>query len=186
MALKVLVNNTRKRVIVPLGANAAPVVLMPSGDITGGDMVPIDSSVAESSSVYQAVRTGKVSLRDSDEEVDALLAEREQALSQKREQAVEESVDAVESVLERSQDRDLIGSECIAPSAANANLPCGASVVRPNVTNGSEPPLCSRHASMSGQYIATEVEPREGALSAGPAQTKWTRMEGLDRRAASL
>lgn len=186
MALKILVNNTRKRVIVPMGDKTPSVVLMPSGDITGGDMVPIDTSAAESSSVYQAVRTGKVSVRDSDEDMSTLLAEREQALSEKRDEAAGKTAEAVESVMERTQDRDLVGSECIAPSAANPNLPCGASVVRPNAVNGAEPPLCSRHASMAGQYVATEVGPKEGALSAGPAQTQWTRIAGLDKRAAAL
>lgn len=186
MALKILVNKTRKRIIVPLGKGLHPVVLLPQGDHSGGDMVPIDSDVAESSGVYQAVRTGKVAVQDVDGDGFTALEQRDQALEQRRAEAKAETTDVVESVMERRQDRDLVGALCIAPSAANPNLPCDAEVIRPNVKNGDEPPLCTRHQSMSGQYVATEVEPEGDGFIDGPSRTKWTRTSGMDNRSKAL
>jgi len=175
-------NKKRNSVILPLPGVREPIVFMPLGDPSGGDVALVEDHQAETAAVQNAVRTSLLEIVPQ-EDVDAVLARTDEVSLQIAEQAQAASMERIERV----QNRDLVGTVCIGPGAREGQQ-CGATVIQSvEVRNGDAPPLCGKHEHLSATFYQTEVQV-EGSIGAdgtpeGPVTTKvWKRVEMAPRR----
>jgi hypothetical protein len=95
-------------------------------------------------------------------ETDTVRAEREAQVAQ------------VDSVLDRRQDKDMVGLTCIAPKGNGRDGECGRSLVMSAKQSAEVPPLCSQHQHLTPTFHLTVV----GSKGEGATESR----EGVVRR----
>jgi hypothetical protein len=77
-------------------------------------------------------------------------------------------------MLDRSQDRDIVGTTCIGPGPEGRSANCGAALLQSAKQTAEQPPLCSRHQHLSPNYFLAEA----GSLGEGATESR----DGVVRR----
>ena len=151
--------------------NGDPVRIIwgPSGQHNDTQRVP--DSFADDIDFLNALDGGVFAVTDGPEEIVTRL---QRETSKARELREEQERRAMASI-ERTQDRDMIGAQCIAPQAPDRpNVPCGRSVLISHKQANEVPPLCQQHQHLAPEYFLFE----EGSKGEGATQSR----EGVVRR----
>lgn len=89
--------------------------------------------------------------------------------------------------LDRRQDRDIVGTTCIAPLPEGRSGTCGRSVLQNARQQAEQPPLCSEHLHLAPNYHLVESGSRgEGATESrdGVVRREWRAVQIMPRRLA--
>lgn len=87
--------------------------------------------------------------------VEALQFETEQVRSER------EAADARDTeMLDRRQDRDIVGLKCVGPAPKGREGTCGRSLIMGAKEQAERPPLCDEHAALSTQFYLAEAGSR--------------------------
>ncbi len=145
-------------------------------DPSGGDIQYVDQSVASSPACARAIMSNVLSVDEAtlSSEAAKSFGERMQAAESQR-QRVE---DAAAAVIDRPETRDIIGMACVGPGTRHGAT-CGESVNLRELGSNDVAPLCTRHASLSIEYIKTEDAYYEGDTR--KVKVVWVRSQ-MDQR----
>lgn len=87
--------------------------------------------------------------------VEALQFETEQVRAER------EAADARDTeMLDRRQDRDIVGLKCVGPAPTGRTGTCGRSLIMGAKEQAERPPLCDEHESLSTQFYLAEAGSR--------------------------
>ena len=150
-------------------------VLGPRGSTTFPDTLRVSTDLLEDAGMLRALESGSVEVVEPSQDVTERLSflrlpERRAAVEVLRERART----AVEQVMDRKRDRDLLGATCIGPADAGRAGQCGAQVIQRSDESGQVPPLCSAHRHLVSLYVATEKGSRGSPDD--PRRTEWVKI----------
>lgn len=157
-----------------------PIIWNASGDPMGEDIQRVPDDLAKDIDFLRSLDQGLLSVVDGDDP--EVLASLQRSTTAYAERQATNAAKA-EAMMDRKQDRDLIGTPCIGPDARGNRGGCGATVLqRASEINGSDPkpPLCDRHRSLAPQfYLTQEGSKGEGATEsrAGQITRIWKQVE---------
>lgn len=137
-----------------------------------GDTQRVPLALCEDIDFLNALESGVLKIVDGPEEiVEALQFETERVRAE-REASAAKSTD----LLDRRQDRDIVGVTCIGPAPAGRSGNCGRSLIQSAKQQGEVPPLCSEHQSLAPTYHLVETGSKgEGATESrdGVVRREW-------------
>lgn len=153
-----------------------PIVWAAEGDPMSEDIQRVPDDLAKDIAFLRSLDQGLLSVVDGDDP-DVLASLQRSSTAYAQRQA--DNAAKAEAMLDRKQDRDMIGTPCIGPDQRGNPESCGATVLqRASQINGADPqpPLCDRHKGLAPQfYLTTEGSKGEGATEsrAGIVQRTW-------------
>lgn len=164
-----------------------PVVFAKGGVVitwnTAGDRQDLDvqmcpDALAEDMDFLTSIRRGQLTVEHVS---DPILKEKMEALMVfTGRMATPSDHSNVEAILDRRQDRDIVGRPCIGPDERGNDGKCGAQVLNRAANIGDEPPLCTRHQSLINQfYLAEKGSKGEGGDESrdGIVTREWKRVQ---------
>lgn len=89
------------------------------------------------------------------------------------------------SVIDRKQDRDIMGATCIGPAPAGRNGECNRSIIQSAKQQGEIPPLCEQHIHLATNFYLAEAGSRgENATEDrdGVVRRNWRPVTVTDRQ----
>lgn len=84
------------------------------------------------------------------------------------------------SVLDRRQERDMLGATCVGPAPVGRDGACGRPLIQSASQQGEQPPLCTQHQHLSNEFFLAEAGSKgEGATPDrdGVVRREWRRAE---------
>jgi hypothetical protein len=88
-------------------------------------------------------------------------------------------------MLDRRQERDIVGATCIGPAPQGRTGECGVALIQSASTVSDTPPLCTQHKTLSNEYFLAEAGSRgEGATETtdGVVRREWRRAQAVQTR----
>ncbi len=152
-----------------------PIVWAGYGDPMSEDVQRVPDDLAKDIDFLRSLDNGLLTVVDGDDpEVLASLQRSSTAFAER--QAANAA--KAEAMMDRKQDRDLIGTGCIGPDQRGNPESCGSQVLqRASEINGTDPkpPLCDRHKGLAPQFYLTQDGSKgEGATESRAGQIKRT------------
>jgi hypothetical protein len=178
MPLMVVKNNQRGPTVFKTDGGQSH-MWWPSGDGMGRDELRLPTDLLDDAGFLGALESGAVELTHWPEAFDdevVQLRESLQAATDRRAAYVAKALAASEAVMERRQDKDIVGLTCVGPGPAGRNSACGTSVLRPAKEKDATAPLCPGHLHLSPQFVP-HVIGSKGSES-DPLRTEWKRADG--------
>jgi hypothetical protein len=146
-----------------------------------GDEQRVPLSVADDTDFLNSLEMGTLEVIDGPEDViETLQFETEQV---RRERA--EANSRYTEVLDRSQDRDIVGTTCIGPAPTGRTGKCGRSLIQQASQAKEQPPLCDQHAHLSPHFFLAESGSRgEDATETrdGIVRREWREVKMTERQ----
>lgn len=146
------------------------------GDPSGNDVQYVNQAVATTPACAKAILSNVISVDAASlsDDVAKAFSERMQVATLQREQAER----AAASVIDRPENRDIVGFTCVGPGT-RAGVPCGDGVSMRELNSNESAPLCARHIDLSLQYIKVEDPYYEDDKR--KVRTRWVRTQ-IERR----
>ena len=169
------VRNSEKNTTVftkTVGGDMVRITWGAAGSFNDTQRVP--DSLADDVDFLNALDQGVLTVEDGPSEIVERLHRETRASAERREQQLAAQAAQTEAVMNRSQDRDLMGASCIGPAPAGRQGLCGRSLVISRKNVEDVPPLCAEHAHLAPTFILTE----DGSKGEGATQSR----EGVVRR----
>lgn len=149
-----------------------------------GDTQRVPLKVAEDIDFLNSLEHGTLKVVDGPREiVEALQFETEQVRAEREADARR----ATAQVLDRRQDRDIVGAQCLGPAPAGREGTCGRSVLQSAQQQKEVPPLCSEHVSLAPSfYLAVAGSRGDGATETrdGVVRHEWRKVTLTERQRA--
>lgn len=146
-----------------------------------GDTQRVPLSLAEDMDFLNSLEKGILEVIGGPEDIVAgLRFETEQIRVERAAQAAQHT-----EVLDRRQDRDMVGVTCIAPAPAGRQGNCGRALIQSAKQQGDTPPLCAEHAHLAPTYFLAEAGSKgEGATETrdGVVRREWRTVTMTDRQ----
>jgi hypothetical protein len=136
-----------------------------SGDVMGGDIMPVPDKVLDSVQFHSMVVRGIFSIEQGGEEIEAALDAQRRAYQDRmaRQQA------ASQAALDQAPNNDLLMLGCVGPADSGRGK-CGMQVPVKASHQAVQPPLCSQHVPLQGHFVAQEID---GKVIGGKAEVTW-------------
>ena len=145
-----------------------------------GDTQRVPVALAEDIDFLNALENGVLEVTGGPQDlVEALQFETERARK-----AREAEASKVSEVLDRRQDRDILGQTCIGPAPTGREGSCNRPLIQSAKQQGEVPPLCSQHIHLAPNFYLAEAGSKgEGATETrdGVVRREWRQVE-VDRR----
>lgn len=96
-----------------------------------------------------------------------------------------EALAAQSSVIDRKQDRDIMGVTCIGPAPAGRQGECGRALIQSAKQQGEVPPLCDEHIHLAPNFFLAEAGSRgENATEErdGVVRREWRQVTMTERQ----
>lgn len=155
--------------------NGDPLKVVFTAAGTPGAVQRVPLALAEDIDFLNSLDQGTLKVIDGPPEyVQALQVETGKVRAE-REQAAKDAV----SMLDRRQDRDIIGVTCVGPAPAGRSGMCGAQLLQSAAQSKKIPPLCEAHKSLAPNFYLSEAgsrgEEESGAseTTAGEVRSQW-------------
>lgn len=162
-----------------IDGNSIRIVFEPRGHQGDTQRVPV--SVAEDIDFINSLEVGVLKVVGGPPEVvEALQFETEQ-VRQEREQQATQSMD----VIDRRQDKDIVGVQCIGPAPEGRSGECGRSLIQSAKQSAETPPLCNAHAHLAPKFYLVQAGSKgEGATETrdGVVRREWRQVSLTERR----
>lgn len=154
---------------------------MPARDSMDRDVIRLSTTLLDDANFLEALESGAIVVDSYPESVADLVTEIQDSLHQPRKvrRNTDEVPEAIEALMDRRQDNDMIGLTCVAPASAGRHGECGVQVIIASKLRDERPPLCSAHAHLATQYVP-HVTGSKGDVD-NPLRTAWTRASGITR-----
>ena len=164
--MPLIVRNTTTNPVVFAKKDVA-ITWSPRGDRSSQDVQMTPDSLAEDMDFLNTVRRGTLVVEQVS---DPSLTEKMERLLQftSRTIAAPDESAAIEGVLDRRQQRDIVGRPCIGPDERGNEGKCGNQVLTLAAQTGEEPPLCSVHQHLVDQFYLVE----EGSKGEGGSESQ--------------
>lgn len=157
-----------------------PIIWTAAGDPMGDDVQRVPDDLAKDIDFLRSLDQGLLSVVDGDDP--EVLASLQRSSTKYADRQAANAAKA-ESIMDRKQDRDLLGIDCLGPDARGNDAKCGATVLmRASDVTGADPkpPLCDRHKALAPQFYLTQDGSKgEGATEsrAGQITRTWRRVQ---------
>lgn len=157
-----------------------PIIWSANGDPMGEDTQRVPDDLAKDIDFLRSLDQGLLTVVDGDDP-DVLASLQRSSTAFAARQAANAAKQ--ESMMDRKQDRDMIGVTCLGPDARGNDAGCGATVLqRASDINGADPkpPLCDKHKPLAPQFYLTQDGSKgEGATEAraGQITRTWRRVQ---------
>jgi hypothetical protein len=158
------------------------VIFQPNGHVGDTQRMPV--SLAEDIEFLNSLERGTLKVVGGPQElVEALQFETEALRAERAEAAARQT-----EILDRQQDRDIIGAKCIGPAPAGRSGTCDRSLIQSAKTSADTPPLCSQHKELAPTFYLAESGSRgRGATdsSDGVIRREWKPITLTERQKQS-
>jgi hypothetical protein len=135
-------------------------------DPMGGDVQPVPQEIVDTVPFWNAIQKGILvveNLQDHPELQDRL-DKQNASWKARQSQAADQAVAAID----QQANNDIVSVSCIGPDGKGGK--CGADVAVRDTQKDERPPLCERHASLAGEYVAEELGVVDGKTQKGWAR----------------
>jgi hypothetical protein len=149
----------------------------PAGDASGRDLLRVPSSLLDDPDFLDSVDRGVLEIEDADNPVVADYLDRHRAMNARMAASQQARHEAV---MDRRQQRELTGEECVGPGQRGRDAQCGQSVIRTAAESKDRPPLCATHSNLWQEYAL--VEAGSAGDPADPKRQVWVRRDLRDLR----
>lgn len=119
------------------------------GDPAGGDVQYISAEAAATPATAAAIVSGVFELEDDTNSEITEAFERQIRIARQQQ---ERAARAVAATIDRPENHDLVGVACVGPGTVPGRA-CGDHLPIREVNLSEQPPLCARHAHLSGQFV---------------------------------
>lgn len=141
-------------------------IWQPAGAKDGEDVQLMPSTVLDDLRFIRALQHGSIEIEDPDEEVTAHLAKLRVEVTPPliRDAQRAAALMAVESTIDRRQERDLLAAACVGPGQRGRTGECGTQVISPAPARGAPqaPPLCKAHEHLAPSLVLVSVPSGDG------------------------
>jgi hypothetical protein len=169
-------NNENNVTVFTKQVNGDPlkVIFGAAGTATAEQRVPL--ALAEDIDFLNALEQGVLTVISGPPEVVAALQSEADLARAERQRQQEASA---LSMVDRAQDKDMLGVTCIGPASTGRSGHCGRPLIMSAKQSGSVPPLCPEHESLAPTFHLVETgskgEEASGASesSAGIVRREW-------------
>lgn len=179
------VRNNEKNVTIftkSVGGDLLKVVFTAAGTSGAEQRVPL--ALAEDIDFLNALEQGVLTVIDGPRAiVEALQSEADAA----RKQHMLEQERAALKMVDRAQDRDIVGVTCVGPAPVGRSGSCGRQLLQSAKVQGEEPPLCPEHEHLAPMFHLVETggkgyeESGASETSAGVVRREWKQAVITDR-----
>lgn len=150
-------------------------ILGPPGGTAYPETVRVSTEMLEDAGLLSALESGSIQVVNPSDEVAETLShlrldERRQTVLARRSEAAQ----AVELIMDRKRNRDMVGNTCIGPKGVGRSGACGASIIQSSQEVGQVPPLCQAHQHLALMFVATERGSR--GSKDDPLRTEWIKI----------
>lgn len=149
-----------------------------------GDTQRIPVGLAEDIDFLNSLENGVLEVIGGPEDVVAALKFETNRVREER----AEQASAATEMLDRRQDRDMVGASCIGPAPAGREGKCGRPLIQSAKQQGEVPPLCSEHAHLTPTFYLAEAGSKgEGATETrdGVVRREWREVQMAPSRSVS-
>lgn len=139
---------------------------------TPNDTLRVPIELAEDIDFLNSLEMGIIEVVDGPADVVEYLQFETKRVREER----EEQAQRASEVLDRRQDRDLVGVTCIGPAPAGRTGKCGRSLIQSAKQQGEVPPLCPDHTHLAPTFHLVESGSKgEGATESrdGVVRREW-------------
>ena len=141
-----------------------------AGDPNGMDVQQVPAEIAQGNVAFiRALNKGVFAVEEAPEEIVQALARQRDAWQARQAKAKATTAEVLEDA---PQANDLVPVGCIGPKANGTE--CGDPVTVRSRQVNERPPLCSRHAGLSGQFVLLEDETKPVTGASSPK--RWVRV----------
>lgn len=146
-----------------------------------GDTQRVPYDIVEDTDFLNSLEQGIFEVVDGEPEYVEFLRRETSAVRDRREQEAAKATD----MLDRRQDKDMVGVSCIGPAPAGREGECGKALVQSAKAAAEQPPLCSLHSNLSHQFFLAEAGSKgEGATETrdGVVRREWRKVQMTGRQ----
>lgn len=158
-------NNGASTTLFALPGGRQPIIWAPSGSPNGEDVQRVPDDLAKDIEFLRALDHGVLTVVDGDDPDVLVSLQRSSSQYAERQARARE---ASEALLDRRQDRDIVGEACIGPDSRGNDGKCGNQVLMRASERNETPPLCNIHKGLAPQFYLTQ----EGSKGEGASETR--------------
>ena len=152
---------------------------MPAGDSMDRDVIRLSTSLLDDANFLAALESGALEFESYPESVAEEVAVIEDGLRRPRKarRNADEVPEAIEALMDRRQDKDMVGLTCVGPASAGRHGHCVSQVIMASKLQGEVPPLCAAHKHQETQFVPTVIGSKGDVHD--PYRITWTRASGI-------
>jgi hypothetical protein len=146
-----------------------------------GDTLRVPYALIEDTDFINSLESGVLKVVSGPPEIMEALAFETEQVQRDRAEAEQKATD----MLDRRQDRDIVGATCIGPGPEGRTAACGRALLQSAKQKGEQPPLCTQHAHLAPNYYLAEAGSQgEGATEAhdGVVRREWKQVQMTARQ----
>lgn len=165
-----------------VNGNALRIVLTAHGTANDTQRVPLD--LAEDIDFLNSLEMGIIKVIDGPDDVVAFLRVEAERVRTEREEQAQRAM----AVIDRRQDRDIVGATCIGPAPQGRTGNCGRALLQSARQQGEVPPLCPEHEHLAPNFHLVETGSKgEGATESrdGVVRREWRQAVITERKVAA-
>lgn len=146
-----------------------------------GDRQRVPAALADDIDFVNSLERGIIEVVDGPADIIEALQFETKSVREAREAEAQRHT----SMLDRRQDRDIVGLKCIGPAPQGRTGECGVAIIQSAKQQADTPPLCSNHQHLTPQFYLAEAGSKgEGATenSDGVVRREWRQAELVKSR----
>ena len=118
-----------------------------------GDTQRVPVALAEDIDFINSLESGVLTIIDGPSDIVEGLQFETAQVREERQQMEQQHT----AMLDRRQDRDIVGTTCIGPGPTGRDAKCNRSLIQSAKQGSEQPPLCSQHAHLSPNFFLAEA-----------------------------